>query len=78
MHRSITRRCEHLTQPTGAEGRPDPVAAAFAEYIEQHILQPSRRYTRARPGANVRLARGELAGRLVFECPPGDRWSVEL
>jgi hypothetical protein len=52
------------------------VALAFAEYIEKHILVPSRRYTRAKPGSNVRIARGELAGRLIFECPPGHRWSV--
>jgi hypothetical protein len=57
---------------------PDPVAVAFAEYIEQHILVPSRRYTRAKSGANVRVARGELAGRLIFECPPGHRWNVRM
>jgi hypothetical protein len=60
------------------EKEPRPVAVAFADYIEEHILVPSRRYTRAKPGARVRIARGELAGRLIFEGPPGDRWSVHL
>jgi len=78
VHRSIQRLCDHLREPMPGEKAPSPVARAFAEYIEEHLLVPSRRYTRAKPGANVRLARGELAGRLIFECPTGDRWSVHL
>jgi hypothetical protein len=78
VHRSIQRLCDHLREPMAGEEAPDPGAVAFAEYIEEHILIPSRRYTRARPGARVRIARGELAGRLIFECPPGDRWDVKL
>jgi hypothetical protein len=63
VHRSIQRLCTSLRKPVAgqSESMPDPVALAFAEYIEQHILMPSRRYTRAKPGSNVRLARGELA-----------------
>jgi hypothetical protein len=76
VHRSIQRLCHNLRKPVAGQKAPDPAAAAFAEYIERHILVPSRRYTRAKPGSNVRLARGELAGRLIFECPPGHRWSV--
>ncbi len=76
VHRSIQRLCTSLRKPVAGQSVPDPVALAFAEYIEQHILVPSRRYTRAKPGSNVRLARGELAGRLIFECPPGHRWSA--
>ena len=78
VHKSIRRLCEHLLQPIPGEKTPDPVATAFAAYITAHILLPSRRYTRAKPGARVRIARGELAGRLIFECPPGDRWSVHF
>ncbi|MGO8927572.1 MAG: hypothetical protein ACLQU3_11860 [Limisphaerales bacterium] len=78
VHRSIQRLCDHLREPIPGEKAPSPVAVAFAEYIAEHILAPSRRYTRAKPGARVRIARGELAGRLIFECPPGDRWSVNL
>jgi hypothetical protein len=76
VHRSIQRLCDHLGTPMPGEKTPSPVAVAFAEYVVQHILVPSRRYTRAKRGARVRFARGELAGRLVFECPPGHRWSV--
>ena len=57
---------------------PDPVAREFAGYIGQHILVPSRRYTVARKGANVRVARGELAGHLFFERPPGHGWAVRV
>ena len=78
VHRSIRRLCDHLQEPMPGERAPNPVAAAFGEYIAKHILVPSRRYTRAKPGAHVRIARGELAGRLIFECPPGDRWCVRL
>jgi hypothetical protein len=78
VHKSIRRLCEHLLQPIPGEKTPDPTAIAFAAYIAEHILLPSRRYTRAKPGARVRIARGELAGRLIFECPPGDRWSVHF
>ena len=78
VHRSIRRLCDHLREPMPGEQAPNPVAAAFGEYIEKNILVPSRRYTRAKPGAHVRIARGELAGRLIFECPPEDRWSVRL
>ncbi len=78
VHRSIRRLCDHLREPMPGERAPNPVAAAFGEYLEKHILVPSRRYTRAKRGAHVRIARGELAGRVIFECPPGDRWSVQL
>ena len=78
VHRSIQRLCDHLREPMAGEEVADPGAVAFAAYIEEHILIPSRRYTRAKPGARVRIARGELAGRLIFECPPGDRWEVKL
>ena len=78
VHRSIRRLCDHLREPMPGERAPNPVAVAFGEYIAKHILVPSRRYTRAKPGAHVRIARGELAGRLIFECPPDDRWSVRL
>jgi len=78
VHRSIQRFCRNLRRtPPGAKG-PHPAAVAFADYIEAHILVPSRRYTSAKAGCNVRLARGELAGRLVFEPPPGHHWEVEL
>jgi hypothetical protein len=76
VHRSIQRLCDHLRESRSREITPSPVALALAEYIQQHILVPSRRYTRAKAGADVRVARGELAGRLIFECPPGHRWSV--
>jgi hypothetical protein len=78
VHRSIQRLCENLRKPVLGRKVPDPAARAFAEYVAEHILVPSRRYTRAKPGASVRIARGELAGRLIFECPPGHRWSVRL
>jgi hypothetical protein len=78
VHRSIQRLCARLRKPVDGQGVPDSVALAFAEYIERHILIPSRRYTRAKAGANVHVARGGLAGRLIFECPPGDHWSVHL
>jgi len=78
VHRSIQRLCDHLREAMPGEEFPHPAAVAFAEYVTEHILVPSRRYTRARPGARVRIARGELAGRLIFECPVGDRWDVKL
>jgi hypothetical protein len=78
VHRSIQRLCARLRKPVAGQGVPDPVGLAIAEYIERHILVPSRRYTRAKAGANVRVARGELAGRLIFECPPDDQWSVHI
>ena len=78
VHRAIRRLCDHLRAPLPGEPEPSPVAVAFAEYVEARILVPSCRYTKARRGANVRLARGELSGRLIFECPPGDHWSVKL
>ena len=78
VHRSIQRLCRNLHRtPPGAKG-PNPAAVAFADYIEAHILVPVRRYTSAKAGCSVRLARGELAGRLVFEPPPGHHWQVEL
>ena len=76
VHKSIQRLCGHLRNPMPTEKVPNSVALAFAEYIEEHIVVPSHRYTRAKPGARVRTARGELAGRLIFECPPDHRWSV--
>jgi len=78
VHRSLQRVCGNLPRtPPGAKG-PNPAAVAFADYIEAHILVPSRRYTSAKAGCSVRLARGEPAGRLVFEPPPGHHWQVEL
>ncbi len=76
VRKSIQRLCDNLAGPEPGRPAPDPVPREFAGYIEQHILVPSRRYTVARKGANVRVARGELAGHLIFECPPGHRWSV--
>jgi hypothetical protein len=76
VHRSIQRLCNNLRKPVAGQNVLDPTKVAFAEYIERHILVPSRRYTRAKPGSNVRVARGELAGRLIFECPRGHRWEV--
>ena len=76
VHKSIQRLCDHLRNPMPTVKVPNPTALAFAEYIEEHIVVPSHRYTRAKSGARVRIARGELAGRLIFECPPDDRWSV--
>jgi hypothetical protein len=78
VHRSIQRLCENLRKPAAGQQVPEPNAVAFAAYVEAYILLPSRRYTRGKAGANVRIARGELAGRLLFECPPGHRWSVRL
>jgi hypothetical protein len=78
VHRSIRRLCDHLQEPLPGERAPNPVAAALGDYIAKHILVPSRRYTRAKPGAHVRIARGELAGRLIFECPPEDGWCVKM
>jgi hypothetical protein len=70
VHKSIQRLCQRLRNMT------ESAALGFAEYLERHILVPSRRYTQAKAGSNVRIARGELAGRLVFECPPDHRWAV--
>ncbi|MCX6926706.1 MAG: hypothetical protein NT154_26400 [Verrucomicrobia bacterium] len=78
VHRSIQRLCTNLRKPAAGQKVASPAALAFAEYIGRHILLPSRRYTRAKAGANGRVARGELAGRLIFECPPGHCWSVEM
>jgi hypothetical protein len=78
VRKSIRRLCENLAPQEPGATAPDPVARAFAEYIARHILGPIRRYTVAKKGANVRVARGDLAGQLAFECPPGDRWSVRL
>ncbi len=77
VYKSIQRFCHYLREVIPGEKAPNPVALAFAEYIERHILLPSRRYTRAKPGANVHIARGGLAGRLIFDRPPGHHWSVE-
>ena len=76
VHRSIQRLCTSLRKSAAGQGVANLTVLAFAEYIERHILVPSRRYTRAKLGANVRVARGELAGRLIFECPAGHCWSV--
>jgi hypothetical protein len=76
VRKSIQRLRDHLAGPEAGQPAPDAVPREFADYIEQHMLVPSRRYTLARKGANVRVARGELAGHLIFECPPGHRWSV--
>ncbi len=78
VHRAIQRLCHGLRTPSAGQKAPEPAKLAFAAYIERHILVPSRRYTRAKPGSNVRIARGELAGRLIFECPPGHLWSVHV
>ena len=78
VHRAIQRLCNGLRTPAAGQHVPEPAKLAFAEYIERHILVPSRRYTRAKPGSNVRIARGELAGRLAFECPSGHHWSVQM
>jgi hypothetical protein len=78
VHKSIQRLCDNLARQEPGHTAPDPVAREFGGYIAQHILVPSRRYTVARKGANVHVARGELAGHLVFECPPGHRWSVRV
>ncbi len=78
VHRAIRRLCDHLRTPMPGEKEPSAVALAFAGYVDEHIRVPSCRYTRARRGANVRIARGELAGRLIFECPRDDHWSVRL
>jgi hypothetical protein len=77
VHKSIQRLCDHLASQEPGHTAADPVAREFAGYIAQHILVPSRRYTVARRGANVRVARGELAGHLVFECPRGHNWFVQ-
>jgi len=78
VHKSIQRLCDRLREPMPGQKAADPVAVAFADYIEAHILVPSRRYTYAKPGARVRVARGEMAGRLIFECPQHDRWTVRF
>jgi hypothetical protein len=78
VHKSIQRLCDHLARQEPGQTAPHPVAREFAGYIAEHILVPSRRYTVARRGANVRVARGELARHLVFECPPGHRWAVRV
>jgi hypothetical protein len=76
VRRSIQRLCDNLAPEEPGATAPDPVAREFAAYIAQHILGPIRRYTVPKKGANVRVARGELAGQLLFECPPGHCWSV--
>jgi hypothetical protein len=76
VRKSIQRLCDNLARQEPGPTAPDPVAREFGGYIAQHILGPSRRYTVAKKGANVRVARGELAGQLIFECPPGHCWSV--
>jgi hypothetical protein len=76
VRKSIQRLCDNLAPQEPGPTAPDPVAREFAGYIAQHILGPSRRYTVAKKGANVRVARGELAGQLTFECPTGHCWSV--
>ena len=78
VRKAIQRLCDNLARQEPGATAPDPVAREFAGYIVQHILGPSRRYTVAKKGANVRVARGELAGQLIFECPPGHCWSVHL
>ena len=76
VRKSIQRLCDHLREPMPGEKAPNPEALAFADYVEEHILVPSRRYTLAKKGANVHFARGELAGQLSFECPSDHRWSI--
>jgi hypothetical protein len=76
VRKSIQRLCDNLGGQEPGPIVPDPLAREFGRYIVEHILVPSRRYTVAKKGANVRLARGELAGHLIFECPPGHRWST--
>jgi hypothetical protein len=78
VRKSIQRLCENLTSQESGQPAPDPVAREFAAYVAQHILGPSRRYSVPKKGANVRVARGELAGQLTFECPSGHRWSAHL
>jgi hypothetical protein len=78
VHKSIQRLCDNLAGQGPGHSAPDPVARGFAGYIAQHILVPSRRYTVARKGANIRVARGELAGHLVFECSTSHRWAVHV
>ena len=76
VRKSIQRLRDNLAGAEQERPAPDPVPGKFAEYIEQHILVPSRRYTVAKKGGNIRVARGELAGHLIFECPPGHHWSA--
>jgi hypothetical protein len=78
VHKSIQRLCEHLALPATGQTTADPAALAFGDYIAARILVPSRRYTRAKAGADTHIARGELAGKLIFECPAGHRWTVVL
>ena len=78
VRKSIQRLCDNLAPQEPGPDAPDPVAREFAGYVAQYILGPIRRYTTAKKGANVRVARGELAGQLTFECPPGHCWSAQL
>ncbi len=60
-----------LLRPGGSAMNPAEVRHAFARHIQEHLLGPSSRY--AAPAA--RGARGERAGCLLYEPPPGVRWS---
>jgi hypothetical protein len=51
----------------------DPVHRDFATHLLQHVILPSHRFS----DPKARHARGELAGCLLYEPPPGVQWSVE-
>jgi len=71
VRQQILRLLKKLREPIRKTGKPSPVLVAFAEHIEEHLIKPSRRYSRNRQS---RVKAG-VAQTLTYEPPPGITWT---
>ena len=70
VRKSLSRLLTSLRAPPRPGAKPDPIKSRFADFLHKYLFLPSRRFTA--PGQ--RAARGELAGKLLYESPPQTRW----
>jgi hypothetical protein len=70
VNRAIKRLHGNLARAVDAEGKPHPVLQAFAEHLQEHLLNPSGR------GGGQGEARAVTAfgGCFTYEPPPGVVW----
>lgn len=71
VRQQFIRLLKKLRQPLGSTGTPSPELVDFAEHLEEHLLKPSRRYSKNR---RSRVKAG-VAQTLTYEPPPGIAWT---
>ncbi len=72
VRNAIDRFLQTLLAPGGSTASAESVRRDFAEHLQRYLIIPSRRYAAPR----ARQARGDLAGCLLYDPPPGILWAV--